>query len=393
MLILLIPLIFNALLDWYICAAVWKRVHRHRTFWRGLALWSSVFCFVAVVLAAVYFRYCGGGRAMESFMWVLLAYLSIYLPKLVWVLFDLIASLPCLIGGRRVKWLSYIGLIGIAAGAALWWGATVGRHTVRVERVDIARPDVPEAFDGYRIAQISDLHLGTYGSDTTYVAKLVDSINALEPDIVVFTGDAVTRRASEMEPFVETLGRIEAPVYSVMGNHDFGQYYPWRSDSERIENMAEFYDCQLRAHWRLLNNATEYLTAGTDSIALIGVENIGEPRMGSWGNLDVAYEGDLADDRFKILLSHNPWHWNTDIAGAPDKNIALTLAGHTHAMQMEFFGYSPAAWRYPLWKGMHTDSGGQQLYINEGIGTVGIPARLGSATPEITLFTLKHTRA
>ena len=139
----------------------------------------------------------------------------------------------------------------------------------------------------------------------------------------------------------------------------------------------------------MLNNNNEFLHSGAESLALIGVENIGDPPFHVYGNLDEAYPGDLADPAFKILLSHNPAHWENDIRNAPDKNIALTLSGHTHAMQMELFGLSPAALRYRDWGGLYADEDStHMLYVNIGIGEVGIPARIG-ATPEVTLFTLK----
>ena len=138
----------------------------------------------------------------------------------------------------------------------------------------------------------------------------------------------------------------------------------------------------------MLNNSTEFIRRGNDSIALIGVENVGDPPFNTYGDLDEAYPT-LDDPVVKILLSHNPAHWDDDIKDSPDKNIALTLSGHTHAMQMSAFGFSPASWRYPTWGGLYSDNDGHQLYVNIGIGEVAIPARIG-ATPEITLITLRR---
>ncbi len=149
------------------------------------------------------------------------------------------------------------------------------------------------------------------------------------------------------------------------------------------------YGMQSRMRWNLLDNATRYIVRGADSLAVVGVGNVGDPPFHTYGNLSEAYPGDPADGMFKILLSHNPAHWDNDICDSPDKNIALTLSGHTHAMQMEIAGLSPAAMRYGRWGGLYADADSAHLlYVNIGIGEVGIPARIG-ATPEITLFTLR----
>ena len=177
-------------------------------------------------------------------------------------------------------------------------------------------------------------------------------------------------------------------VFSILGNHDYGDYYSWNSPADKADNMQQLLDMQSEMGWKMLNNATSFIHRGNDSIALIGVENVGDPPFTVYGDLDMAYET-LDDPVVKILLSHNPAHWVEDIKDAPDKNIALTLSGHTHAMQMSAFGVSPAAWRYPTWGGLYADEDGHQLYVNIGLGEVAIPARIG-ANPEITLITLRR---
>lgn len=384
-------LIIAVLIDWYICRNIRRSSAARRRIWYAVASWSSVI-FIASMAAVLLWSLVGKMSGdLKIPMWTMFAFFSVYIPKAVFVVFDLLAKIPQLFGRRKLILLSRFGLLGIAVFAVLWWGALVERYQLNVNEVEIARDDVPAGFDGFRIVQFSDIHVGSYGNDTAYIAKLVDRINSLDADIIVFTGDAVNRKSSELRPFVSPLSRLKAPygVYSVMGNHDFGDYVRWSDNSEKIENLADMYQLQADMGWRMLNNNTDLLSVGTDTIALIGVENIGEPAMGSYGDLDAAYDGDLADDRFKILLSHNPYHWLEDIADAPDKNIALTLSGHTHAMQMRFFGWSPAKLRYRAWAGLYSD-GSSLLYVNIGIGEIGIPARLGSATPEITIFTLRR---
>lgn len=332
----------------------------------------------------------GGESELTMIMWGLYGYMSVYIPKLLFVIFDLLASIPRLWHKRRVRGLDVAGAaLGGLIFVLMWWGALINRYNIDVREVEVEVEGLPAAFDGYTIAQISDMHVGTFGSDTSFVAKVVERVNALKPDVVTFTGDIVNRRSNELIPFVPVLSRLRAAdgVYSIMGNHDYGDYYSWPSEAAKSDNLKELYDLQRAMGWRMLNNDHRFIHRGNDSIALIGVENVGDPPFHTYGNLDAAYS-ELGDPNVKILLSHNPAHWVTDIQGSPDKNIALTLAGHTHAMQMSIFGMSPAAFRYPTWGGLYKDDDKHQLYVNIGLGEVGIPARIG-AVPEITLLTLR----
>ncbi|MDE6394870.1 MAG: metallophosphoesterase, partial [Duncaniella sp.] len=255
--------------------------------------------------------------------------------------------------------------------------------------IDIVRTDVPDGFDGYRIVQISDLHTGTYGSDTTFVAALVDRINTLSPDLVVFTGDIVNSRSYEITPHIATLSRLRARdgVYSILGNHDYGDYATWSSQADKDESIRYLKRSQADMGWHMLNNESVILRQGTDSLALIGVENIGDAPFPIYGSLAKAYPS-LNDSVFKILLTHNPAHWTDSISGH-NINVPLTLSGHTHAMQIEVAGHSPAVYRYKTWGGLYADSDSTHLlYVNIGAGTVGFPARIG-AEPEITVLTLR----
>lgn len=324
-------------------------------------------------------------------MWNLFAYFSVYISKYVWAIADLLSRVPRLFRRKRAKWLGRSGaVVSIFIFASLWWGALVTRNQIEVKNVDIEIDCLPEVFDGFTIAQFSDLHTGSFGSDTSFCNKLVEKINSLGADAIVFTGDIVNRRSDELLPFTESLSRLHAHagVFSILGNHDYGDYYDWPDSISKKEDLELLIDLQKNMGWRLLLNETVMLHAGGDSLALIGVENVGDPPFHSYGDLDAAYPGELSDPICKILLSHNPAHWTSDIAGAPDKNIALTLSGHTHAMQIELCGLSPAVFRYPTWGGTYDDGDDKHLlYVNIGSGEVGIPARIG-ATPEVTLFTL-----
>lgn len=388
-LVLMLPLlVIGILVDWYIYLVIRKRITAS---WpRKVQLVSAIF-FNTFLLALTFWpKKSVGDDSLVFLMWGVYGYLSIYLSKYIFVIIDLLSQIPALFRRSRLKWLSYGGIIlaGITF-LVMWWGVWNAYHNIEVKTVYIENPGLPSSFNGLRAVQISDLHVGTYEDDTSFVSMLVDEINSLEPDVIFFTGDIVNRRTDEILPFVNVLSRLRAPlgIYSVLGNHDYGEYYKWPDTAAKQDNLQRLIDIQQEMGWTMLNNSTAFLFTGCDSLAVIGVENIGDPPFPVYGNLEEAYPGDLSDDTFKILLSHNPAHWQKDIKGKQDKNIALTLSGHTHAMQVELFGKSPAAWRYHYWGGLYQDdeNPNKDLYVNIGAGEVGIPSRIG-ATPEITLF-------
>lgn len=392
-LLLVLPiLLIGILCDWYICRAVWQRCQRYVKFWRRTAVITSVLMSLFFLLVICWPKKSSSNSDLVNMMWAIYAYSSVYIPKYIFVVFDLLGKLPQLWHGKRLPGGKIVPkALAIVTFVLVWYGAA-NRYNIDVQEVEYHNESLPTAFDGITMAQISDLHVGSYGTDTSYVSRLVDAVNALDADLVVFTGDIVNRRSEELAPFVEPLSRLHARlgVYSILGNHDYGDYYKWKSAAEKDANLQLLKDMQHNMGWKMLNNDYKTFYADGDSIVLIGVENIGDPPFPVYGDLDEAYPYDLADPVFKILLSHNPAHWIDDIAESPDKNIALTLSGHTHAMQVAIGGLSPAVLRYKTWGGMYSDSNNaHDLYVNIGVGTVGIPARIG-ATPEITLFTLRR---
>lgn len=389
LLFLITVIVLSLLVDGYIYIMVRRRCVSKVP--ARLQLVSAVLLYMALIVGVSMPRRSGDDGSLLFIMWVLFGYMTFIMPKLVFVVVDAVALLSVLWHGRRWRWLSLTGgVIAIVAFLAMWWGALVNRFRVDVREVDFEFPHLPAAFDGFKIVQISDLHVGTYGDDDRFVRKLVGVINGLHPDAVMFTGDIVNRHSSELIPFVDALSGIEAPygVFSILGNHDYGDYADWPSEADKAADVAALCAMQESMGWKLLLNQTEFMHSGRDSIAVIGVENIGDPPFRIYGSLHKAYPA-VGDSVSKILLSHNPAHWTDSIAGHDDVNIALTLSGHTHAMQIEVAGMSPAALRYATWGGMYGDEAGRHaLYVNIGAGTVGMPMRLG-ATPEITLITLK----
>lgn len=354
---------------------------------------------IAVLTVAVCMPAREASRDITAKMWLLYIVLTVVISQLFYSIFSLLGYIPSLFSGRRWNTGLWIGLpVGVITFLLMWWGALIGRRQINVEKIEIASAKLPESFDGYRIVQISDLHLGTWGEDTTFVSEFVDKVNALDPDLIVFTGDAVNRTAYEFKPFVKPLSRLHARdgVYSVLGNHDYGDYVNWNTEEEKVENLDRLKEYQKLSGWRLLDNSHVFIrNEQGDSIALIGVGNWGEPPFSQYGNLTDAYPKDsLNDSNFKILLSHNPEHWNREVTKI--SNIDLTLAGHTHAMQISMslggWKWSPSKYKYEQWGGLYSrenESGDKgNIYVNIGAGEVGLPMRIG-ATPEITLITLR----
>lgn len=388
LLALLAVFVVGLLADAYIYVQTKRRCNN--PIWSRLTLYSSIALVVLMVVVICLPARKGDNLLLQAKMWTLFSWISIYLSKYLAVIIDIIASVPRLWRRHRLKWLTRAGIsLAVILFAAMWWGALINRFRLHVNEVTVSIKGLPEEFDGFTIAQFSDLHTGTFGSDTTFVSHLVDKINSLNADAIVFTGDIVNRRSDELPPFISPLQRLKAPagVYAILGNHDYGDYNNWPSPLDKKANMELLYRLYGETPMHLLRNETFWLHRGNDSIALIGVENIGDPPFKIYGSLRKAYPN-LSDSNTKILLSHNPQHWVDSISADPNANVALTLSGHTHGMQIDVAGISPAALRYATWGGLYSDSIGRKLYVNIGAGTVGIPMRLG-ATPEITLITLK----
>lgn len=387
--------------DLYIWNDIRHYAHRKKLWGRIYAV-SSLLCWIFLIVTV-----CLPRRAQDAdiipVMWMLYSYLTVYLSKLVYVVISLLGRIPRLWKARRVNSGLWVGLpLSLLLFVALWWGSIITRHEIQVNRVDIESDRLPEAFNGYTVAQFSDAHVGTWGKDTLFISTLVDSINALHPDLIVFTGDIVNRSTPELEPFLKVFRRLHAPdgVVSILGNHDYGDYMDWDFSSEKVANRELLLAWQRQMGWKVLNNDHTLLIHGNDTVPLIGVENWGEPPFKQYGNLEKAYpvsrdsHWNLNDGRFKILLSHNPEHWRQEVSQI--SNIDLTLSGHTHAMQFILslgdWKWSPAKYKYEQWGGLYEtlnpDGIPSRIYVNVGSGEVGMPFRIG-ATPEITFFTLR----
>ena len=390
-LMMIITILINGVVDYYLFKTIKNRISK--SVYAKCYAWLSVFVTLALIVTISLPRRTGTNESLVFIMWMLFAYFSIYIPKYIYIVCDLVARIPLLLKKQRIKWVSKTGtILGVVSFCLMWWGALVNRFNIDVNEVEVPISSLPTPFDGYRVAQISDLHVGTFGIDTTFLAEVVEKINSLDVDAVMFTGDIVNRNSAELQPFVSILSRINARdgVFSVLGNHDYGDYSDWESPEAKEENLKLMHKLQKQMNWTLLLNETKQVYRGNDSIFIIGVENLGDPPFKNYGSLSNAYTT-INDSTIKILLSHNPAHWERDIKDKKDNNIALTLSGHTHAMQMSIGSFSPAALRYKYWGGLYVDDSNHYLNVNVGIGEVALPMRIG-ATPEITVLTLRKAQ-
>ena len=380
---------------------IWRDVKRSfKNRWQTKAVIALLLSIWALLIIAVLSPRRDAGADLQPIMWMLYTFLSLFIPKLLYALFSLLSRVSLFWRAKHLSVLKYIGsVLTIVSFVAMWWGALVTRNDIEVTRQTVKFENLPKSFDDYKIVHISDIHAGTWGTDTAFLSNMVDTVNALNPDLVLFTGDIVNRNTKEIYPFVNALSRLKAKqgVYSVLGNHDYGDYMDWSSAIERERNNRELIDVQNKMGWRMLNNEHCWVRKDNDSIAIIGVENWGEPPFSVYGDLRKAYSN-LNDENFKVLLTHNPEHWKREVSEI--SNIDLSLSGHTHGMQFVLqFGdwkWSPAEWKYKEWGGLYTKENPEgkelKLYVNIGLGEVALPFRLG-ATPEVTLITLKKENA
>lgn len=270
------------------------------------------------------------------------------------------------------------------------YGNLIGLYRTTVKEVTFAHEQVPATFDGYRIVQISDLHVSTFERHPERLQQTIDKINALQPDLICFTGDLVSMTADEVTPFAEILRSLRAKdgVVSVLGNHDYATYVRNFSDEQKKLAVNQLIETERNIlGWNLLLNESKMLVRGNDTLCILGSEN-----QSCGGNgISPIKRGDLAQalsgtTGFRVLLTHDPTHWRGEVLGT---DIPLTLSGHTHAAQFRIFGWTPARWIYPDSDGLYTE-GGQSLYVNTGIGCT-VPFRVG-VPQEITVITLKHAQ-
>lgn len=312
----------------------------------------------------------------------------VVLPKFFFSVISVVAKVLGLVYAPVFRVGNYVAAaLAALVFASCLYGAVYGWKRLEKNEQKLTFQTLPSAFKGYKIVQISDLHLGTYSEEIGHFRNMVQEINAQHPDLVVFTGDIVNSNPQELTPFLDILKELKAKdgVLSVVGNHDYCTYGVGSSSEEKDKMFEEILQNERKMGWRVLLNEHQIIHRGNDSIAIIGVENVGRPPFPTKGDLKRAQQG-LRANVFKILLSHDPTHWHRETL--PDTDIALQLSGHTHAMQFKIFGWSPSSLTYREWGGLYEENG-QKLFISTGAGG-NVPFRFG-AWPEFVVFSLDTT--
>ncbi len=293
---------------------------------------------------------------------------------------------------RSTYWIDFALLMFALTVVTFIYGIVRGKYAYRVIKHTLYFDDLPDAFDGFTITQISDVHAGSF-TNAKAVQKGIDLINAQKSDLFVFTGDLVNNQATEITPWIQYFSQIKAPYgqFSILGNHDYGDYIKWPGEAEKAANLQQLKESHAKLGFKLLLDAHVNITKGNEQIVLAGVENWGIG-FGERGDLKKALAHTSEND-FKVLLSHDPTHWDAQVKEFPSK-IQLTLSGHTHGMQfgIEAFGikWSPVKYRYPHWAGLKKEHN-RYLHINRGFGFLGFSGRIG-IWPEITVIELKKQR-
>ncbi len=342
-------------------------------------------------------------RSAQRIQIVASVFLIFILPKLFILIFLLLEDFTRFIGyglqklGDGQQHLadrrSFISLAGIGAAAALSLlfadGIIFGKYRHRARRVKLKIAGLPEAFRGYRVLQISDVHSGSF-LHPEKLQHAIDLINEQDADLILFTGDMVNNYAEEFVPFVNLFKSIRSRdgKFSVLGNHDYGEYGTWNSVTEKERNVPNLIELQKQAGFKMLRNSHHIIERDGEKLYLIGVENWGEKPFPQYGDLDKAATG-IPAEAAKILMSHDPTHFDAIVKNHPS-NVQLTMSGHTHGMQfgidLKNVRWSPVQYRYKKWADLY-ESQGKYLYVNRGFGVIGYPGRVG-INPEITVFEL-----
>jgi predicted MPP superfamily phosphohydrolase len=271
------------------------------------------------------------------------------------------------------------------------YGIISGAHDYRVRRQTILLPRLPRTLDGIRIAHLSDIHAGSFFNKTA-VKGGVEMVLKEKPDVIFFTGDLVNNQASEVQAYIDVFDKLKAPlgVYSVTGNHDYGDYHRWSSQEAKHRNFKDLIEAHRLLGFKLLMNEHAKIEVDGEQMAVLGIENWGERGFAKYGKLDLAHAG-TADVPVKLLLSHDPSHWDSQVR-RDFNDIDLMLSGHTHGFQFGVeiggFKWSPSQYAYKQWAGLYQEDS-QYLYVNRGFGYIGYPGRIGMP-PEITILELKR---
>ena len=373
------------------------KMKKHR-FYRWLRF-SALVPGILFIMSFFYIRY--GLRYNDNYLltsrisWIFVILALIYTPKIIYIIFYYLNRLFNRVFGKRTRILRVVGFgLGAFLVAVLSYGVVVTRDNFYLKQQVIEVNGLPDNFDGYRIAVFADFHLGNWNRKFRVMEPIVSLINSTNADIIIFAGDLINNFNQETEGWEPYFRQLKSKngMYAVLGNHDYGDYTNWDTEEEKIINLEKTKQNIRNLGFNLLLNEHTELIKGSDTITLAGVENFGSGHFDDYSDLKKAL-AHTKRERKKILITHDPNHWNAGVAGLhPD--IFLSLSGHTHAGQIGLtrgkIHISPASLIYPEWDGLYRHSN-QYLYVNRGIGYVGVPMRIG-VPPEITLIVLKRRK-
>ncbi len=374
-----------------------------------ISYWVVSFFTIATMLSFPYLQFLQTSKIFRNYVFAILIglFLAKFIGSLFFVADDIRRGALLLMNkifplsgaqymgpeGQGIPRSTFLSWLGLGLGGTLFGTLLFGfgnKYNYQVKKIKLSFKNLPAAFKGMRMVHISDIHSGSF-QDIRAVNKGIDLILKQQPDLIVFTGDLVNDRATEMEPYQNSFGRLTAPlgVFSTLGNHDYGDYVQWPTAQAKVDNLEALKKVHANMGWRLLMNEHVVLEKKGEKIALLGIENWGaKARFPKYGKMDLAHPG-TENIPFKILLSHDPSHWDAQIL--PEyPGIDLMLSGHTHGMQFglenPYFKWSPVQWMYKQWAGLY-EQGAQKLYVNRGYGFIGYPGRVG-ILPEITVIEL-----
>ncbi len=410
---ILIVIAIWAIIDLYVYQAIKTVTSGLSSNWIYIIRWGYWIIDIILAIAIIYLinsRKFAIAPSHGSSLLIGLMFIS-FVPKLIIVPFLLVEDISRIINAaihgiirlfstntatynplfnERRKFISQISLIiGAIPFMSLIYGMVKGKYNFKVHKVTLAFKHLPESFHNFTITQVSDIHCGSF-DDQHEVIRAVELANAQNSDILFFTGDLVNNIADEIEPWFDVFSKFHAPYgkFSILGNHDYGDYVHWNSQQEKHNNLNKLKELEGQLGFRLLLNENVKIEKEGQYISLIGVENWGKRGFAKYGDLNKSLIG-VDDNSFKILLSHDPSHWDAQVLNH-EKHIHLTLSGHTHGMQFGVevpgFKWSPVEYMYPEWAGLY-EKFGKYIYVNRGFGFIGYPGRVG-IYPEITVIKL-----
>ena len=390
--VLILVLIVTLLPDLWIYARIRSKIS---TLFLRILFWVPALLFITFfVTLALKADALDNYKATAQIMWGFWMFFVLYIPKFCYGIFDLTHYICKRMFKFKRSPFQWIGIVlGLVSMVLLIYGAFVGKNNLVIKESTLAFKNFPEKLNGLKIVQISDLHLGNWNDNTETIERMVKLVNEQQPDIIICSGDVVNNFADELPLFIPILQNLKAKYgkFAVMGNHDYGDYSKWNSEKERDVNLEKIKQGIRECGFDLLLNEHEILEISGEKLKIVGVENWGEPPFMQYGKLDESL-GKIGAKVFTLLISHDSSHFSGEVIQYPEVN--LTLSGHTHAAQFGIFTkkfqWSPSKWKYEHYAGLY-QHGEQYLYVNRGIGFVGVPMRIG-ATPEITVLTLEHQK-